>query len=305
MSTLTRSIKFYRLHISGAYLSQAEARTIFLNLETALNALPVINRYYYPNEDHRIYASEIDYESTPIKLIFGKTQTRMLPSKEKKLRFTPIPLQDDQDQLDGITYKSHAVVFSDGVIGLETYQNAPTSQQISSFITEITGTPVGLFPLINSEFAGKLANLSEITMLKIQASSALLSDMRTSNDSLLSSIGGINTAGAEEIEIVLKVNGRGLGQLTGVQRAVQFLERFRSGAHLQGMQVKGRDRDSDKLEMIDLMSSAIVSHQTMVTINEKSRDIKRESAFSAIADAHTYNAGEIESAINGGIIEND
>lgn len=300
MATLTRTIRFYRLLVNGTFISVNDAKALFTELDTAINSKNTLNRYYPIDSDVRMFVHKIDVSGNPLKIVFAKTQTHLLPSKEKKQKIEPLDLVDDPDQLQGLTHKTHICVFRDGIVGVESHQNCTTSNQICSLLHHFTGQPVSMNFLPNKNYATKLAKLGEITMFKIKMGSELLSDLKKSKNLLLSKVGLIDPAGAEEVEVILKVNGqKATSALSGIKSAITSLNQFRGGGKLNGIEVKGRKNDTSKIEHLDLIDSAIIASENMVTVNSKSRDVKESSAFAAIALAYRNKADEIETSVNG------
>lgn len=304
MASVNRSIRFFRLLIADKYGNLNEAKWILGELEKSINSKNTLSKYFFPdNNDVRIFAHKIEYGSSPCKLILAKTHTDLLPGKEKKQKIEPLNLSDDRDQKQGLTHKTHVCIFKDGIVGIESHKDSVTANQISQLIRHFTGHPINLRALLNSDYSSKLSKLQDITMFKIKISSELLNDLKQEKNNLLSKLGSFDSAGSEEIELVLKVNGsKSTSGLFGIPDAIKSLIKFDDNNKLSGIEVKGRNSETMKIEHYDLIDSAIISSQAMVKSDEISRDVKESSAFGAIGRAYTEMAQEIDIAVKGKVL---
>jgi hypothetical protein len=143
--------------------------------------------------------------------------------------------------------------------------------------------------LLRPDVAEQLRRLRDIRLFQLKVRAPWAATLALTDQDLASTFQAAARAGeADEVELILRPqphSRRALaGRLLAATRRVFGLH----GLHEKASRfvVRGFDRDTGKVETLDLLSDQLISKQLIVLADERSRALNRESAFTAIEAAH-------------------
>lgn len=294
--TIRRTIYFYELQdrFSDQAISRNQILQIFSRLTSVIRNP---NQAYMTIEDNDVARVWIDEaQSFPLKLRFGVTRRTSLPPTERAGVLADLNLPPDQ----GLSELIHCVFLDNSVVGIEFNHYGPRPSRLASYIQEKINESVKFVSLINRHTAEQLARYNALTHFQLKVKSAVIDDIRQANET----VGGLleniaSYGGVEDVEVRIGAKARSDTILDGrILRGVRALFRnFTEWNDVKKLRVKGTDAQSGRDIEIDLLSEHLMSQQQIVRIGERSRAVRVDSAYEAIANAARELSEEIEAAI--------
>lgn len=223
----------------------------------------------------------------PGRLILGTTRSKGLSEVEEAGQRSPLPLTRTQKLLEC----THALFFSDGILGAEFNFNGPRVLKLPVYLTAKCPTLPELFidPITERNVAKQLADLQTMTMLRMRVHRDYIDLLRQAEGTLADALNALNElSDAPVVEIVLKQEARvrkSLGEKAwGLLRAVVGAPLVREVADT--LEVKGRDRRIGKTRTFDFLRDNFASAARVTLQGDRSRAVDSNDMFEVIDAAY-------------------
>lgn len=143
--------------------------------------------------------------------------------------------------------------------------------------------------------------MRDVRVLRLKIRRSYIDIVRRANSSLGQAFAAAASAGdAEQVELVLapRPYSRTEALKSDLLNAIRQLARRAdlNDGDVLAFQVKGENRDSRSVEEVDVLSSQVLTRRRIVRLNERTRVLDPESAYSEIRAAYSEMRDEIESA---------
>lgn len=221
-----------------------------------------------------------------------------LPSLETTGEIEDLELDADAGLAEGI----HAAFFAESVVGIMYNHFGPRAGRVPQYLNARAGIDprIAVQPLIRPEIMQKVNQLSDITIVEIDAPIAMLDLIRESNEGLASALGAarrIATPQRVSLRVRFQRNNEGI-----TQRIRELIGQLVNDGRLHAfnkLKIKGLNEMNDEREWIDILSERITVTADVVTRSDESRTIADESARQAIGDAYAASADAINHIVAG------
>ena len=261
-------------------------------------ALNVIDQIPFTNDDTGRYVFENDGNAVCVltqridpnpQLRYCRIRRTGLPQLEQAGQVTDLNLAPDSGLLEAI----HVVFFSNNIVGAEYNHFGPRLSRLGGYLTDKSNQAVckaTFNALLRRDAIEQLDRLEEIRLLDISIRPAYASFVRDADESLADA---------------LEANARLVGDPEKVQLVIRprkefwraTLDRLRTPIHrllnqspstaiADRLQLRGRCRDTGRVETLDLLKDQLISTKRIVRMSNRSRALDAESAFQAICAAH-------------------
>jgi hypothetical protein len=295
--TIERKIRFYRAQAGTTGTKEPvafDAAKVFAHIDT----LPWVADGRYRDEGKGIVSCCWVHEKHVRRVWFAAIRRSDLPQVEQggKLRALGVPTGA------GLAERTHMVFFPDNIVGVEFNFYAPRISRLRYYLAEKAPTlapRVTFDALLRNDAAERLADLKDIRMLDLRIRPSLLATIKETNDSLGSAFGALISAGkAEDVEIVLRTAPRSKSALshpllTACKRILRDKD-FRNEAST--FRVKGYSNELKRVEIVDLLSDALISKKAVVREGANTKAVDSTSAFMAIEEAYKDHREELLAA---------
>ena len=243
------------------------------------NALCLVNHGQYPNPSVR----------------FCRVRRTGLPQLEQEGQITDLLLSPDT----GLLEATHIVFFPNSIVGAEYNHFGPRVSRLGSYLHEKSkgAVPdVRLRPLLRVDIAAQLDRLTEVRWLEMSINRSYIDEIRRADDSLADAFDAASRAigNTEIVVMTLKIEKQSRVSIRDsiVHRLKNLINQdsAHNGNIFQNsdrIQVRGKVRDTDRVETIDLLKDAIVSTKGIVRLSERGRALNTESAFQSIHQAYS------------------
>ena len=289
-NTLERKVYFYRVDIGN----DEGGKPLTFDPSPALNvisSLPFANddasRYEFDNDGNALCL--IPYsQSTTAAFRFCRVRRTGLPQLENAGQISDLNLDSDSGLLEAV----HLVFFPDNIVGCEYNHFGPRISRLGSYLNTKSNEaiPIPIFrPLLRPDAAKQLDRLTEIRLLDISIRPAYANIIRQKDESLADALeaNAKLLTDPETVQLVIKPQRESWQaahrKLLKPFKALIGAEEFRQA--IDRFQLKGKCKDTDRVETIDLLKDQLISTKKIVRFNEISRALDPDSAFNAVHEA--------------------
>lgn len=299
--TLERKIYFYRADIG----TDEGGRPLTFDPTPALDAiysLPFTDdahgRYEFDTDGNALSVRRY-HSSSNVTLQFGRVRRNGLPQLEQAGNISDLVLAADE----GLLEATHIVFFSDNIVGAEYNHFGPRVSRLGSFLHEKSdgAVPRAIFrPILRGDAAKQLDRLSDLRVLDLSVMPSYVDVVRQSHVSLADALAanGRVLESPKVLQVILKPEREAstgfLANMTGGLRELVSNGNVHGGA--DRLQVRGRCKDTNRVETIDLLKDQLISTKAIVRMNQRSRALVPSAAFQAIRDAYQDLQDELESS---------
>jgi hypothetical protein len=290
MASTQRKILFYR--INGG--RDSGGKPLAIDLLPALkhiHALPFNEAgNYYSLGDGNALACWVDRLNRPFQFRLGQIRRSGLPGIENQGEIKPLSIPPNS----GLAELTHCLVFESGIIGAEFNFYGPRPSRLAGYLSAKCGKLIPEFscdPLLKRNIDEQLKQLTELKVFQLRIDPSYVSVVAKANESLGAAFEAAREAGeADVIEILLKRKGRRVTAPGLTKTLIQTVRRLASHKdlqeHVDNFKIKGVNVQTEKLELIDVLSDELVAYKDIPRVSERSRQLQGSATYAAIEEAY-------------------
>ncbi|MFF0378956.1 hypothetical protein [Actinoplanes missouriensis] len=291
-----RNIYFYRID-GGADASGVPRRVDVEKALSLVKALPfkADGGRYIEQDDGSLHCIWVEKEKLAARLQFGTIRRNALPQAESLGNLKNLQLAEDE----GLCEISHMCIFSDGIVGAEFNFYGPRASRFAPYIMELAPNASGAFrlePIMRSDAAAKLLHKNGVRKLGLRIRRPYIEVIKEVDGTLGSAFdAAAKGSDADTIGIFwgpepYKRVNLGENILTFVKNLVQRQDLQENAEEFKAWLV---DERTGKADEVNLLEDQLIRKKTILRINERSRVLDSDSAYSRIEEAF----GELRDAL--------
>ena len=287
VTTVDRKIHFYRIDCG----SDDSGKPKPFDAKPALkhiDGLSFDNGRYMAGLGGNDTAVWLDAVSPYIRVKIGDVRRSGLPAIERRGALSPLKLPDGA----GIAEQTHFVFFPDNILGAEFNFYGPRPNRLANYLMSKATDhcpEIAFAALLRQDVAERLKKLGKLTLLDLKILAAFSTVVTQADRDLGSALAAAAKAGkAETVEIVLKPIPRSQKFLDLSLRdaARRLFENPETRTSAKKFLLKGRNEDSDKIDVVDVLSDELIATKQVMLQDEGYRSVSSDSAYGAIEDAY-------------------
>lgn len=287
LKTVERQVYFYRAHNGVA----GDGSSSEFELDAAikyLSDLPFTTSGRYLDEDEATLCCWVDRIHQNQLFRFAQIRRGGLPMIERGGKLSDLRIPSDS----GLAETIHVVAFPDNILGADFNFFGPRISRFSSYLREKAKPycqDVIFQPLLRLDVTDALERLTDIRMFNLRIRASYASVIAQADADLGAAFEAAQRAGdADELEIILRPKRYSSeflsSRLLGVVRNLAQQVGLRTEA--KTFVVKGACSDSNKVELVDLLSDHLVSQVQIMRQSYRGRALDSDSAYSEIHKAY-------------------
>jgi hypothetical protein len=299
-ATIERRVYFFRVDSDPDPKTGGPAPFDAKGIFTALKGEPFTDAgLYLDGGNGHTNVIFVDRLSPNVCVRYATVRHEDLPTIELGGRVSPLRIQRDE----GICEPIHVVFFDNNIVGAEFNFYGPRLTGLAWYLKE--KAPPNLMPkhlrfgmLLKKDPVGFLDQVQSLKLMDLKISAAYLQELKALGDN---PFGGLEAAAefgkADTVEIVLQAGRKKDSALSEKIRG--FITKVIGKNKLsltQSFVIRGTDKDTGRSVTFDLLAESLISNKTMVVLDERSRAIKSESAYTQIRAAYKELKDELEAA---------
>lgn len=246
----------------------------------------------------------VDAAGTQTKLRFARVRGTGLPSVEQAGDLSDLALDTDQN----LAEICHVVVFSGRsgvpILGWEFNFHGPRPMALMRYLQEFSDgalPPLGVEYLLREDVRAVLDRFGFLVRLSLRTSVSETDAIARRDRSLGAALAATAELGTEgEIGLYLSVPRYSRDQRLP-DRVLAMLKRLVGLGSLQDrfsqLQVTGFNRETEQIEKLDLLNTALVSEKRVLRSDARHRTVNSRDAFAQIVEAYGELRGEIDEAL--------
>lgn len=254
-----------------------------------VHALPFDDGRYLALTGGQLATVWIDKTTMPSRLRIANVRRSGLPAVEQAGKLSPLKIPADS----GIAEQTHVVFFPDNLVGAEFNFYGPRMSRLAAYMmakAEALCPELHFEVLLRQDVAQRLKRLEDIRLFDLKIRSSFIDTVTAADDDLGSCFKAAAKAGkADELQVILRPAPRSKKPLASkLLSAVKGL--FKSHELQQEASrfvIRGLDRDTDKVEELDLLNDDLVAKKKVILQDSRFRSVEPQSAFAAIEEAYS------------------
>ncbi|WP_210160587.1 hypothetical protein [Methylocella silvestris] len=268
-----------------------------------INALPFVDgnggRYLVDDDGNAICAFSGGTGALP-SMRFCQIRRTGLPQLEQAGSVSDLNIADNAGLLEPV----HIVFFADNIVGADFNFYGPRLSRLGHYLRIKSENIVPLatfYPLLRNDVAEQLNHFTELRLFDLKVKATYVQAMREADASLGAAFAAnarVLDGDCDEIQLILKPSKE--TRRSALQGFRRFAGALVHGAHFrentERFQIKGKNVDTNKVDVIDLLRDQLIAHKQVLRLGKKSRAVDAESAFSAILEAHDELGAELRQA---------
>ena len=296
--SLERRIHFFRSSV-GKDAAGASIPFVADDPLSEINKLPFSDsggRYLIDAEGNALCAWVDGLKPHP-RIRFSQVRRVGLPQIDAGGRLSDLNLNASE----GLVEPVHIVFFGHGLVGAEFNFYGPRPSRLGYYLNKVASMKIlpSFDPLLRSDVAAQLERLNDIRLFTLKVHASYASVLKQADADLGAAFDAAAKLGSpEEVEVALRARKQGapalLERLKGTAR--KLLDRTDLRTEASQFVVKGLMRDSGRVEPLDLLRDQLIAHKRIVRVNQRSRALDRDAAYSAIVEAFEELSGELAEA---------
>jgi len=298
-ATLERSIRFYRVDAGQNDAGEPLTFSARDSLATLHELVEQGDRYASP-PDGRVFSCWVDALNAPQRVRMATIRRSELPEVEDGGLLSPLNIP----ATSGLAEHVHLVFFTNQILGADFNFFGPRPSRFAWYHNEKTRgkhPPISVDPLLKADVAASLQRMRDVRVLRLKIRRAYVETIRAANSTLGRAFAAAAAAGdAEQVELVLaprrysRTESLKSDLLTAVRRLARRSDL--TDGDVLAFHVRGENRDSGSIEEVDVLSSQVITRRRIVRLNERTRVLDPDSAYSEIRAAFGELREDIESA---------
>lgn len=295
-SGLLRRIFFYRLEDAPKILGALPG-----DLQRIAN-LPATEsgRYLRDADGDRLCVWPDSFEF-PLKLKFGRTRLRNLPTKELGGKLESLSLETDA----GLAELMHVVIFGDGYVAAEFNFDAPRVKKLGEYLfakrNALESKPVFL-PLFQRDVLALVKAMPTIEWLELTGKPHAQRLLQEADEDLGQAYGTIGALGADKsISLALHAQKRPEGRLKKLTTALARVTQSRTydvRESITKLKIRGVSSEG-KIDLVDLLEDHLVAVKQVEKVSKKDKAVSSASAYRQIIVAYEERKTEFADAAIG------
>lgn len=289
--SLERNIYFYRIDAGDDQHGKPIPFDVLGTLQAieSLESVPFTDAgRYMLVEDQLRLCCWVDEISSTGKLRFGTIRRNGFPQQDRDGALSDLGLP----QKAGLCESVHVKFFSDSIIGSDFNFYGPRISRLASYLAEkaphVSGN-VRFEPLLRRDISEQLARMKDVRLFQLKIRSSFAEKVESVNESLGKTFREARKISeADEIEITLspkRFSRKSIGgQLLDAAKGLIGLEGFHEAS--QRCHVRGLDTETNRVELVDLLSDKLIVKKQIVRQGDRSRALDVDSAYGAIESAY-------------------
>ena len=255
-----------------------------------------IGRYEY-DDDGNAVAAWPDSGSQP-RLMFCRIRRNELPSQEDGGQLSELNMR----QSSGLAEPIHVIFFPGNIIGAEYNHFGPRLSSLGKYLYEKSDKAVELpsfRPLIRSNLLEQLNRLGTLRLFELTVNESYREIANTINMPDIRSLRILQESepGVKKINVSMSMDETSgtdmFNRLLGAARS--FLESDMLSEFATKFHLRGRCKDSGRVETIDLLKGLVTTTKLIERIGPRGRSLRPNSVYSAITEAYTEFSDELQS----------
>lgn len=237
-----------------------------------------------------------DSDQYPIKLRFGKTRHNGLPSVDKSGNVSNLMLDEDSGLID----ICHLVIFDDGFVAAEWNHEGPKLAQLSMYMLEKGGmnTAPKFLPLVERDILSVVENLDSVRLLEIEIPTASAALVRQADENIYTAFKAAEElGGSKKVGLKLASEGGTLKLRDLARKLASIVKSNPSDIKMfNNLSVVGYSEGEGRSRFIDILEDKIVSTETFIRSNGRSKSICTDSAYETIIGAYHSNVEKMKTS---------
>lgn len=257
-------------------------------------------RYEKDGEEGRlcVWPDSFDF---PLKLRFGRTRMRNLPTKELGGKLEELGLAADE----GLNELMHIVIFDDGYVAAEFNFDAPRINRLGPYLynkrNKLNVKPVFL-PLFQRDILQVVRDMSAINFLELKGKPDARNLLQEADKDLASAYGTIADLGADRsVELGLRAQKHPDSRLKKLSAKVaQIAQQYPWDVRttMSKLRVTGVNAEG-KFDVVDLLEDHLIVVKQMERGSRKHKAVQAASAYKELIQAYRDKKEELAGAVVG------
>jgi hypothetical protein len=244
----------------------------------------------------------VDRATNRARLRLATSRRSSLPLRELAGRLSAVPLAPAA----GLVEVVHIEFFPDNIVGADFNFYGPRVHRLGDYLAvkaEGIAPPVSFLPLLRRDVAQQLGRFQDIRLFQLKIHASYATTVRQLNTSLGGAFQAARRAGGvdEDVEVEIVIRPREYARdsaLDGglLNTARRLAERTDLPDNAARFLVGGLDRETHKVEKIDLLRDQLIRKKQIVRQGPRTRALLASSAYAAIGEAHHELRNELTAA---------
>jgi hypothetical protein len=242
--------------------------------------------FYLDEGEDRITCAEVHSEKAPQSIkLYGIRRTN-LPSRDSG---TGTIGDLGLAVTEGLAEAVHLRLFSNGIIGFESFFYGPRIGRFKDYLTERCNLDVAIQPLYRADMLERALEFKDVRVLRVKLLPSMVSKELIKKAGLKGVLDvATNFDAGVFAEVTLRAEGFDKG-FTGKVKGMltQFrIEKRDPGDLLDVLEIEGVSPQSDRVEPLNLLNDALQRVVLIPRESKRSRALDSPAAFKAILDAY-------------------
>jgi hypothetical protein len=298
LPTVDRKIHFYRLNAGFNAGGQPRILDVTEYLELIENLPFTVDGRYLEFEADMFSCCWMDRNQANHRIRFSTIRRSGLPQVEAGGTLTPLRIPANS----GLAEQIHVVFFPNAIVGSDFNFYGPRMNRLAFYLGQRAGLndpAISFDPLLRQDVMAELNKLQDIRMLHMKIRAPYTAIVAQADRDLGSTFDAARRAtNAEELEIILRMRPYSRESLAArIGRPIRtLLGRPDARTEMSQFKVKGLNRETRKVDLIDLLNDELISTKQIVRQGERTRALDADAAYGAIEQSYQELRRELEAA---------
>jgi hypothetical protein len=301
-----RNIYFYRID-GGADNSGVPRKVNILKALALIKGKPFKTEggRYVEQDDGSLHCIWVDKDTLIARLQFGTIRRNALPQAESFGTLKNLVLAEEE----GLCEVAHMCIFDDGIVGSEFNFYGPRATRFAPYVTELASVASGSFrlePLLRSDVAAKLLSKSGVRKLGLRIRRPYV-DVVKEIDGTLGAAFHAAAQGSDAETIGIFWGPEPYKRVNLGDRVFDFVKRLAGREDLREnvdeFRVSLVDENTGKVDEVNLLEDHLIRRKKILRINERSRVLDSNDAYTRIEEAFSELRQDLLSAPSASVAE--
>jgi hypothetical protein len=295
---VARVIQFYRVRFflkdASNHTTEVDPHGLFQSVAAMPGSQHPPGRYLM-FADGNALAMEIDHIDGDVAGKIANFRQTDLPLVDDKQTKHPLTIRPEE----GLYYPAHFVLFGGQVLGFEANFYGPRASAIDHFLSQTLRDNVSRVELQAIPKSGaleRLRRIRDVKLFRIRVARDVIERSRVLDENVFDGLDALKrSTTSEELEIAFRPSkySRGTFPLSWKRNIPRYLSDPVAKEGTSEFVIEGYDPQADQMVTIDLLQEYVVSEKVLRVIDERTRTVRSEDAYTAIRDVR----GEFNSDI--------